>query len=196
MAGTVGGSSQGVARVSPRFQIPPSTIWSRQVWESSTFSQNDFAQLADTCILGIWPFYALAVAGVYVLRRKRPDLERPYRVWLPSLPALFLIASLGMVVNAIVTDPGHTGVDARYHNVGATHLISVARFVNIRLREPASPTITGLSMVTAYEVQLCYAAHTLVARSQWRLPSSADAAIRFTAEESAAQRSIRKRFRR
>jgi APA family basic amino acid/polyamine antiporter len=73
--------------------------------------RNDFAQLADKFILGIWPFYALAVAGVSVLRRKRPDLPRPYRVWgYPVVPALFLLASLGMVVNALVTDPVNTGM--------------------------------------------------------------------------------------
>ncbi len=73
--------------------------------------QNDFAQLADRFILGEWPFYALTVAAVYVLRRKRPDMPRPYRVWgYPVLPALFLLASLGLMGNALVTDPWDTGV--------------------------------------------------------------------------------------
>jgi APA family basic amino acid/polyamine antiporter len=72
---------------------------------------NDFAQLADKFILGIWHFYALAVAGVFVLRRKRPDLKRPYRVWgYPVVPLLFLAASVAMVVNALWTDPVNTGV--------------------------------------------------------------------------------------
>jgi APA family basic amino acid/polyamine antiporter len=72
---------------------------------------NDFAQLADKFILGIWPFYALTVAAVFVLRRTRPDLPRPYRVWgYPLVPAVFLLASLFMVVNALVTDPRNTGV--------------------------------------------------------------------------------------
>jgi APA family basic amino acid/polyamine antiporter len=48
---------------------------------------------------------------VFVLRRKRPDLERPYRaLGYPVVPALFLLASLGMVANALVTDPVNTGV--------------------------------------------------------------------------------------
>jgi APA family basic amino acid/polyamine antiporter len=72
---------------------------------------NDFQQLADKFILGIWPFYALAVAAVFVLRRTRPDLERPYRTWgYPVVPILFLLASVGMVVNALVTDPVNTGI--------------------------------------------------------------------------------------
>ena len=62
-------------------------------------------------VLGIWPFYALSVAGVYVLRRKRPDLPRPYRAWgYPLVPALFLLASIAMIGNALVTDPRDTGL--------------------------------------------------------------------------------------
>ncbi|MCI0356358.1 MAG: amino acid transporter, partial [Acidobacteria bacterium] len=72
---------------------------------------NDFQQLADKFILGIWPFYALAVAAVFVLRRTRPDLPRPYRTWgYPVVPFLFLAASVGMVVNALWTDPVNTGI--------------------------------------------------------------------------------------
>jgi len=73
--------------------------------------QNNFAQLANKFVLGIWPFYALSVAGVFVLRRKRPEMARPYRVWgYPVVPILFLVASLGMVANALWTDPYGTGV--------------------------------------------------------------------------------------
>jgi APA family basic amino acid/polyamine antiporter len=72
---------------------------------------NDFAQLANKFILGIWPFYALAVAGVFVLRRRRPELPRPYRVWgYPWVPVIFLLASALMVLNALITDPGNTTV--------------------------------------------------------------------------------------
>jgi amino acid transporter len=102
---------RGVARVSPRFHSPSVAIWLSTALGVVYVLQNDFAQLADRFILGIWPFYALAVAAVFVLRRRRPDLERPYRaLGYPVVPALFLIASLAMVVNALVTDPVNTGI--------------------------------------------------------------------------------------
>jgi APA family basic amino acid/polyamine antiporter len=48
---------------------------------------------------------------VYVLRRKRPDLPRPYRTWgYPIVPALFLAASVGMIGSALLTDPRDSGV--------------------------------------------------------------------------------------
>jgi amino acid transporter len=102
---------RGVARISPRFQSPSVAIWLATGLGVLYVLENDFAQLADRFILGIWPFYALAVAGVFVLRRRRPDLPRPYRVWgYPVVPILFLLASLGLVVNSLVTDPFNTGV--------------------------------------------------------------------------------------
>lgn len=100
-----------VARVSPRFQTPSAAIWLACGLGVFYVLQNDFQQLADRFVLGVWPFYALAVAGVFVLRRRQPDLPRPYRaLGYPVVPFLFLVGSVGMVVNALVTDPGGTGV--------------------------------------------------------------------------------------
>jgi basic amino acid/polyamine antiporter, APA family len=100
-----------VARVSPRFETPSVAIWLATLLGVAYVLLNDFAQLADKFVLGIWPFYALCVAGVFVLRRKRPDLRRPYRVWgYPMVPLLFLVASVAMVANALWTDPANTGV--------------------------------------------------------------------------------------
>ena len=99
------------AYVSPRFQSPAVAIWLATALGIAYVLLNDFAKLADKFILGIWPFYVLAVAAVFVLRRRRPDLPRPYRVWgYPIVPAVFLAASFFMVVNALVTDPVNTGV--------------------------------------------------------------------------------------
>jgi basic amino acid/polyamine antiporter, APA family len=102
---------RAVARISPRFDSPSVAIAICTALGVVYVLLNDFAQLADKFILGIWPFYALTVAAVFVLRRRRPDLPRPYRVWgYPFVPAVFLFASAGMVVNALVTDPVNTGV--------------------------------------------------------------------------------------
>jgi basic amino acid/polyamine antiporter, APA family len=102
---------QSIARVSPRFQSPSVAIWLATALGVVYVLLNDFQQLADKFILGIWPFYALAVGAVFVLRRTRPDLARPYRTWgYPVVPLLFLLASVGMVVNALVTDPVNTGI--------------------------------------------------------------------------------------
>ena len=106
------------ARISPRFHSPSVAIALATVLGAAYVLENDFAQLADKFVLGIWPFYALTVAAVFVLRRTRPDLVRPYRVWgYPVVPAVFLLASVLMVANALISDP---------HNTGLTFLIILA----------------------------------------------------------------------
>ncbi|MGH7509472.1 MAG: amino acid permease [Gemmatimonadales bacterium] len=102
---------QSIARISPRYRSPSIAIWLATALGVVYVLFNDFQQLAEKFILGIWPFYALAVAAVFVLRRTRPDLPRPYRTWgYPVVPMLFLLASLGMVLNALWTDPVNTGI--------------------------------------------------------------------------------------
>jgi basic amino acid/polyamine antiporter, APA family len=102
---------RGIARVSPRYQSPSVAIWLATALGVVYVLFNDFQELADKFILGIWPFYALAVAAVFVLRRTRPDLPRPYRtLGYPVVPLLFLAASVGMVLNALWTDPVNTGI--------------------------------------------------------------------------------------
>ena len=102
---------QSIARVSPRYHSPSVAIWLATLLGVIYVLLNDFQQLADKFILGIWPFYALAVGAVFVLRRTRPELPRPYRTWgYPVVPVLFLLASVGMMVNALWTDPINTGV--------------------------------------------------------------------------------------
>ena len=100
-----------LGRISPRFATPSTAIGLATLLAVVYVLLNDFQQLADKFVLGIWPFYALAVATVFVLRKRRPDLERPYRTWgYPVVPLLFLVASVGMVLNALITTPKDTGI--------------------------------------------------------------------------------------
>src|SRR5690606_34747981 len=95
-----------VARVHPRFQTPHVAIALAAVLGIGYVSMRTFEQLADAFILGIWPFYALAVGAVFLMRRRRPDAERPYRtVGYPVVPLLFLLASVAMLVNSAVEQP-------------------------------------------------------------------------------------------
>jgi APA family basic amino acid/polyamine antiporter len=94
-----------IAAVHPRFQSAYVAIWFTAGLGALFVMVRSFEQLADTFVLGIWPFYAAATAAVYVLRRKRPDLSRPYRVWgYPITPAIFLIGALFLLANALITD--------------------------------------------------------------------------------------------
>jgi APA family basic amino acid/polyamine antiporter len=98
-----------IAAVHPRFRTPFAAIALAAALGIGYVSIRSFEQLADAFILGIWPFYALAVGAVFLLRRRRPDLERPYRAWgYPVVPLVFLLASVAMLANAVVEEPAQT----------------------------------------------------------------------------------------
>ena len=102
---------QVVGRISPRYQTPSVATWIVGVLAIGFIFIGDFQRLANQMVLGLWPFYVLAVLGVFRLRRTRPDLERPYRAWgYPVVPALFILIGLAMMGNALVESPGATGV--------------------------------------------------------------------------------------
>jgi amino acid transporter len=102
---------KSVARISPRYATPSIAIAISTTLAITYTLLNDFAHLVDKFILGSWPFYALAVAATFTLRRRRPNLARPYRTWgYPYVPTLFLVASALMVANALRVDPINTAI--------------------------------------------------------------------------------------
>ena len=95
-----------IAAVHPKYRTPWAAILLATALGIAYVSFRTFEQLADAFVLGIWPFYALAVLGVFILRKRRPDHPRPYRTaGYPVTPAIFLIASVGMLLNAPISDP-------------------------------------------------------------------------------------------
>jgi len=102
---------KAIARVHPRYNTPYVAISLAAMLGVAFVLTRTFEQLADTFVLSIWPFYGLAIAGLYRLRRRRPDLARPYQVpGYPVLPAIFITGVAYLVGNALLTDPLWTGV--------------------------------------------------------------------------------------
>ncbi|HUK21673.1 MAG TPA: amino acid permease, partial [Gemmatimonadales bacterium] len=101
---------RAVARVHPRFETPHIAIALTGVLGVGFVLARTFEQLADQFVVAIFPFYALAAAAVFVLRRRRPDLPRPVRVWgYPLVPLVFVLSSFVILVNALIEHPAATG---------------------------------------------------------------------------------------
>jgi APA family basic amino acid/polyamine antiporter len=100
-----------IASVHPHYGTPYVAITLSAALGVFFVLTRTFEQLADTFVLTIWPFYGLAIAGLYRLRRTRPDLPRPYKVpGYPFVPAIFVAAVIYLVGNALIADPVWTGV--------------------------------------------------------------------------------------
>jgi amino acid transporter len=98
-----------VAAVHPRFGTPHVAVVLLVVLTCLNASVRTFEQLAQAFVLLLYPFLALTVAAVFVLRRRRPDLVRPYRTTgYPFVPAVFLLGTVAMMGNALVKRPATT----------------------------------------------------------------------------------------
>ena len=91
-----------VGKVHPRYATPYVAIAFIVVIAVVYVLLRDFMQLAEGYVLGVWPFLALCAIGVFVLRRRRPDFPRAYRVLgYPVVPALFVLATFAVVANSL-----------------------------------------------------------------------------------------------
>jgi APA family basic amino acid/polyamine antiporter len=93
-----------IAECHPRFLTPHVSIIAISVWSIFLTLTGTFKQLFTYVIFGEWIFFGLTVAAVIVLRRKRPDLDRPYRTWgYPVTPALFVLAALYVAFSSLLS---------------------------------------------------------------------------------------------
>ena len=92
--------------VHPRFGTPALAVGFSAVWAMLLAVSGTFEQLFTYVVFASWIFAALAAASVVVLRRRRPDAARPFRVpGYPVTPALFIAAAAAIVGNTIVARP-------------------------------------------------------------------------------------------
>ncbi|HEX3156978.1 MAG TPA: amino acid permease [Gemmatimonadaceae bacterium] len=104
---------RGVAAVHPRYRTPHVATVLLVLLTSLNASVRTFEQLAEAFVLLLYPFLALTVAGVFVLRRRRPDLARPYRTTgYPVVPLIFLVGTVAMMANALLERPSATLLSA------------------------------------------------------------------------------------
>jgi len=92
-----------------RTHIPIRALVAQSLWAGALALSGSFDALTDYSIFGLWIFYALATATVFVFRRRLPEAERPYRTWgYPLVPLLFLIVAGWLLVNTLLTAPSRS----------------------------------------------------------------------------------------
>lgn len=91
------------ATVHAQFRTPASAIVAQAMWSGVLVLCGTLSQLVSYTGFAVVLFAAVAVAALFVLRRREPDAPRPFRAWgYPWAPAIFIVASAAMVVNEIV----------------------------------------------------------------------------------------------
>jgi APA family basic amino acid/polyamine antiporter len=100
---------RSVARLHPRYKTPAIGLMVQMVWTCLLALSGSYSQLLDYIIFAVLLFYILTIASLFVLRRKRPHAERPYRaIGYPVLPALYIAAAVFIDMALLRYKPQYT----------------------------------------------------------------------------------------
>jgi len=95
-----------VAKLNPRYRTPGFALLIQAVWASVLVLSGTFEQLITFVMFAIIVFWMVTAASVFELRKKYPEMPRPYKTWgYPVIPIVFILATLGIIINTIVEQP-------------------------------------------------------------------------------------------
>jgi len=97
------------ATLDPRHHAPVFALAMQGVWAMVLTLSGSYSDLLDYAIFAALLFYILTIAGIFVLRRTRPAMERPYRAFgYPFLPAFYILAAGLIEILLLAYKPNYT----------------------------------------------------------------------------------------
>ena len=89
--------------------VPGTALIVQGVWASLLCLSGTYSDLLDYVIFAVLIFFVLVVSGIFILRKKRPDWERPYKAWgYPVVPALYILLAAAIAVDLLVFKTKYT----------------------------------------------------------------------------------------
>ncbi len=123
-----------VGKTHKQYQTPGNAVWLHAIWTSLFILTGSFDMLADMFVFITWIAYLFGAIGIFLLRKKMPDLPRPYKIWgYPVVPLLFIAFSAFYLITTVLND--------------------VTNYLNDR--QPVINSVLGL-VITAVGVPLYY----------------------------------------
>jgi len=100
---------KSTSAIQPRYHTPKNALIVQCIWTCILCLSGTYNDLLNYVIFAVLVFYILTIAGLFVLRRKRPDAERPYRAFgYPVLPAIYIVMALFIDVVLLRYKPQYT----------------------------------------------------------------------------------------
>jgi APA family basic amino acid/polyamine antiporter len=84
--------------------VPRNALVVQCIWACLLTASGSYGELLDYVIFAVMIFYVLTIIGLFILRRKRPDAERPYKAFgYPVIPAIYVIAASFIALNLLIS---------------------------------------------------------------------------------------------
>jgi basic amino acid/polyamine antiporter, APA family len=92
-----------------RYHAPAAALIAQCIWASILCLSGTYNQLLNFLIFAVLIFYILTLLGLFLLRRTRPEMNRPYRAFgYPILPAIYIVMALFIEVQLLRYKPEYT----------------------------------------------------------------------------------------
>lgn len=92
-----------------RFSVPGYALWIQCIWASALCLTGSYNDLLAMVIFGVLVFYVLTILGIYILRRKRPDIPRSYKAFgYPVLPMVYIAAATALALLLLIFESNYT----------------------------------------------------------------------------------------
>jgi len=92
-----------------KFAVPGIALIFQCIWASVLCLSGKYGDLLDYVVFAVLLFYILTIIGLFILRVKKPDAERPYKAFgYPVLPAIYIIIALSLCVDLLICKPKYT----------------------------------------------------------------------------------------
>ncbi|MBC7426853.1 MAG: APC family permease, partial [Bacteroidia bacterium] len=92
-------------------QVPAKALWMQAIWASVLCLSGKYGDLLTYATFASLLFYIFTIAGIFILRKKEPLTERPYKAWgYPVIPALYIIITSAICINLLYADTLNTGM--------------------------------------------------------------------------------------
>jgi len=99
------------AALNNRFNVPANALLFQGIWASALCLSGSYSDLLDYCTFSSLIFYIITIAGIFVLRRKLPNAERPYKAFgYPVIPALYILVTTLICADLLVFKTFNTGM--------------------------------------------------------------------------------------
>ncbi len=92
-----------------RKSVPGTALVVQGVWASLLCLSGTYSDLLDYVVFAVLIFFVLVVSGIFILRKKRPEWERPYKAWgYPVVPALYILCAAAIAVDLLIFKTKYT----------------------------------------------------------------------------------------
>lgn len=92
-----------------KHSVPSYALWIQCLFACAWSLSGKYGDLLDMISFVVVVFYILTIVGVFLLRKKRPNAERPYRAFgYPVLPAIYIVMGLAFCILLIIYKPNYT----------------------------------------------------------------------------------------